>query len=106
MVSAFESGLVPKLADRPGAPFGQAVSQDAGVTTALTSALLGARLAVGREQHDAAVQREGVHFDVEAGAVLVREGEADSRPGSGFLAVLAVELADGAGVEARDGCAA
>ena len=52
-----------------------------------------------REQHDAAVERERVHLDVEAGAVFVREGDADARPGARFFAVGAVELADGVSVE-------
>lgn len=64
------------------------------------SGLVGTCLAVGREQHDATVEREGVDFNVEAGAILVREGHSDSGPGPAFLAVGRIELADGVGVEA------
>jgi len=38
-----------------------------------------------REQNDAAVEREGMSFNVEAGPVFVREGDADVAPGPSYL---------------------
>jgi len=61
-----EVGCVQRLASALSALV--AVATRCGRRGYRLSGLVGTCLAVGREQHDPAVEREGVHFDVEAGA--------------------------------------